>query len=397
MIIKCPECQLQVSDKALACPHCGYPLTPTSEPRKQRKSNKRRRLPNGFGQISEIKGRFLRKPFRALVTIGKNEEGKLIIKPLKPESYFATYNDAYEALAEYNRHPYDLSQGIKVKDLYEKWLKEYSNGISEKTIKNIKSVWPRCSAISEMPIQEVRTRQCKSCVETSDSYHVQKQTKRLLKRLFDYAMQYELTDRNYAQAVLINGEVIQETKEKAQDHIAFTDEELNILWNNLEYPYVKAVLIQCYMGWRPLELCILRLNDVDIENWIIIGGMKTEAGKGRRVPVNEKIRGLVKEAFEIAKAEGSETLFICKDSKSKSIKMTYDKYRDRFDKIIEDLKLNSEHRPHDPRKTFVTLCKKAGVDEYAIKYLAGHYIKDLTERVYTDREIEWLRAEISKI
>ena len=25
-LIKCPECDLQVSDKAISCPHCGYPL-----------------------------------------------------------------------------------------------------------------------------------------------------------------------------------------------------------------------------------------------------------------------------------------------------------------------------------------------------------------------------------
>ena len=25
-LIQCPECELQVSDKALSCPHCGYPL-----------------------------------------------------------------------------------------------------------------------------------------------------------------------------------------------------------------------------------------------------------------------------------------------------------------------------------------------------------------------------------
>ena len=25
-LIKCPECDLQVSDHAIACPHCGYPI-----------------------------------------------------------------------------------------------------------------------------------------------------------------------------------------------------------------------------------------------------------------------------------------------------------------------------------------------------------------------------------
>ena len=72
MLTQCPECELPVSDKANACPHCGYPLKPSEKIKRPRKSNKRRRLPNGFGQISEIKNRNLRNPFRAMVTVGKN-------------------------------------------------------------------------------------------------------------------------------------------------------------------------------------------------------------------------------------------------------------------------------------------------------------------------------------
>ena len=95
-----PECELQISDKAFSCPHCGYPLKPNASC----KSNKRKRLPNRFGQISEIKNRNLKNPFRAMVTIGKTEKGRPICKPLKPESYFQTYNDAYEALVKYNKN-----------------------------------------------------------------------------------------------------------------------------------------------------------------------------------------------------------------------------------------------------------------------------------------------------
>jgi len=29
-LIKCQECERDVSSKATACPHCGYPLTPTA-------------------------------------------------------------------------------------------------------------------------------------------------------------------------------------------------------------------------------------------------------------------------------------------------------------------------------------------------------------------------------
>ena len=48
-LIKCPECELQVSDKALSCPHCGYPMKKESEKKSREKSKtKRMRLPNGF-------------------------------------------------------------------------------------------------------------------------------------------------------------------------------------------------------------------------------------------------------------------------------------------------------------------------------------------------------------
>lgn len=46
---------------------------------------------------------------------------------------------------------------------------------------------------------------------------------------------------------------------------------------------------------------------------------------------------------------------------------------------------------------FVTMAKKYGVDEYAIKYMVGHKISDITEKVYTQREFEWLKDEIEKI
>lgn len=77
-------------------------------------SKKRMRLPNGFGQITEIKNAKLRKPFRAMVTVGKDENGKPICKLLKPESYFKTYNEAYSALLEYNKNPYDFDSLITV-------------------------------------------------------------------------------------------------------------------------------------------------------------------------------------------------------------------------------------------------------------------------------------------
>ena len=97
-------------------------------------------------------------------------------------------------------------------------------------------------------------------------------------------------------------------------------------------------------------------------------------------------------------ALGSHYLFNCTDGRSgKTTMMTYQRYQKGFGMVRDELKLNPEHRPHDGRKHFVTMAKKAGVDEYAIKYMVGHKISDITEKVYTQREFEWLKTEIEKI
>ena len=66
-------------------------------------------------------------------------------------------------------------------------------------------------------------------------------------------------------------------------------------------------------------------------------------------------------------------------------------------KVMNQLKLNPEHRPHDPRKTFITMAKKANMDEYALKEIVGHSVKDITESTYTVRDLEWLRDDLQKI
>ena len=409
MLTQCPECELPVSDKANACPHCGYPLKPSEKQKRPRKSNKRRRLPNGFGQISEIKNRNLRNPFRAMVTVGKTPEGKPICKPLKPESYFATYNDAYAALVEYNKNPYDLEPSITMQELYDKWLPEY-----EKTVKSTKSVtsaWAYCSGVYKMRVMDIRARHVKGCMEEGvavirgkaqhPSATMKNQIKSLFNMMLDYALEYELVDRNYSRTFNLTEETVKEIQSVKKEHIAFTDEEMDLLWANVSSKQgIDIMLIQCYSGWRPQELGLLELKDVDLENWTFRGGMKTDAGENRVVPIHSRIQDLVLRKYQEAEALGSPYLLNWTDPNNrnkKNLKLTYARYQKAFERIRDELKLNPNHRPHDGRTHFVTMAKRYGVDEYAIKYMVGHKISDITEKVYTRREFAWLREEIEKI
>lgn len=409
MLIKCPECELQVSDKAIHCPHCGNPMSSKKRGRKPQRGKRRKRLPNGFGQISEIKGRNLRKPFRAMISTGKMKTGKPICEPLKPTSYFETYNDAYAALVEYHRNPYDLDPNMTMQDLFDKWSSRHFERLkTEGSISSYENAWKYCSQIYPMRVSDVRSRHMKGCIENGfvevkgekriATSSIKSIMKTLFNLMFDFALEYDLVDRNRARNFSLDLSV--EEEETSIPHIPFTDEEMAVLWSHVnDTPYVDAILIQCYSGWRPQELCRLSLSDVDIENWKFGGGMKTPSGFNRVVPIHSKIRDLVAKRYNDEKLYGGKNLFSCDDGYD-SVNgriLTYSKYRTRFTKVMKQLGLNQEHRPHDPRVHFITQAKKHNVDEYVLKLLVGHKIKDVTEKYYTKRDLEWLRTEIEKI
>lgn len=390
MLLACPECNLQVSDKAVACPHCGYPMATEEKQKRRPRQTRRRRLPNGFGQISEIKGRNLRKPFRAMITVGKTDVGRPICKLLEPEAYFETYNEAYAALVEYNRSPYDISDSITMQELYERWSTEHFKTFeSRSSEKKIRAAWNKSESIYKLKVRDVRARHIRVCIEESTAtVNIKKTMKTLFNMMFDYAVEYEIAERNYAREFSLSKEITKEQEKNRKYHITFTEEEINMLWDGFRQgidPLVDMVLIQCYSGWRPKELCELLIENIDLKQRFMVGGSKTEAGKNRIVPIHSKILPLIEHRMT---ESNSRYLFGG---------LSYDKYSDHFAKIRDVLGLNPQHRPHDCRVYFVTTAKKCGVDEYALKLMVGHAITDITEKVYTKRDSEWLRTEIEKI
>jgi len=371
--------------------------------------NKRMRLPNGFGQISQIKNARLRKPFRAMVTVGKTENGKPICRLLKPVAYFSTYNEAYAALLEYNKKPYCLTGDMTGDELFEEWYRvKEKEGATDVNLRDTRRSWKYCSILYNMRVTDIRAQHIRDCIENSEAIIQgkpnrpkplqQRKIKTILNQIFDYALSYDLVEKNYARNYKIPKNLIKNIDEAETPHISFTDDEMNKLWSNTMSTDSQMILIQCYSGWRPQELIDMKISDVDIENWTFTGGMKTEAGKNRTVPIHSKIRTLVKNNYEKAIECGSEFLFNREDGRSgKIIPYTYDRWYENFKYIMKVRKLDPKHRPHDCRKQFVTLCNKYEVNEYAIKKFVGHKISDITERLYTDRDLDWYREQIEKI
>ena len=339
-----------------------------------------------------------------MISDGKDENGKPIGKLLKPNAYFATYNEAYAALIEYNKNPYEISKDITMNELYEKWFKYYSETVSKSYVRDIESAWKYCKDLYDLPLRSVRGRHLKETIDNAyrlgkdkeiipASPTIKLNIKKVFNQMYKYALEYDLVERNYAKEITISKTVVKELKENLKSHHTFSESEIDLLWKNIKDQAARMILIQCYTGLRPGELCEIRINTINLTDWFMIGGKKTEAGKNRMVPIHKKIRSLVQEEYSKAIASGAEYLF----TRKKLMPHSYDTYYKLFNEEISVLGLDEGHKPHDPRKHFITMAKKSGVDEYAIKLIVGHAITDITESVYTERNLEWLHKEVSKI
>ena len=141
-------------------------------------------------------------------------------------------------------------------------------------------------------------------------------------------------------------------------------------------------------------MSILKVENIDLEAETMKGGLKTDAGKNRIVPIHPLIKPLIENRLQEATGLHSEYLFNDPNGQQ-GTHMTYDKYRKRFEKVMKHLNMN--HRPHETRHTFITKAKACNMDEYILKLIVGHAIEDITEKVYTHRNVEQLKAEIRKI
>ena len=361
-----------------------------------RTKRKRMRLPNGFGRITELHGN-LRNPYRVMVTVGTDKQGRPIGKLLKPQAYFATYNEAYTALIKYHENPADMAVTMTMEELYERWSAVHYPEVTKNSRIAYISAWQYCEKIKGLVIREVRSRHVKYVCENGTNAkgkQIPASTRHLVKvmlsQMFKYAIENDWADKNYAKDVSL----FKAEPKRIVKHRAFTDDELNIMWDNMNVPNVDMLLIQCYMGWRPAELMGIEMSKIDLSNRVVTGGVKTAAGINRAVPIHSLIYPLIEARYNKAMERGSTFLF---SSTKTGQQMSYSKYLSIFKEVLSSCGLNESHRPHDPRKTFVTIAKKYNVDEYALKLIVGHYIADITERVYCERDITWLRTEIEKI
>jgi integrase len=340
------------------------------------------KLPNSHGTVYKEKGR-RRKPWAARITVGWSDEGKQIRQLI---GHFATKQEGLDALAMHRISPVSPKSNITLSELYEDWSASKYRNISKATQDNYRAAWKYIKRYEKAKFKDLRTNHWQDvidkCAEEKLSKSTLEKIRTLAVMLNNFAMQNDIINKNYAKFVAL-------PKSERTKKAHFTDLEVKKISDAAKtVPWADTILIMIKTGLRISEMLGLTRFNVDLNNWVITGGIKTDAGKDRIIPVHEDIKEYIRKWF----ATGGETL-ICDD---KGKKLTAKRYRDKMYYPALDAVGTRKLTPHACRHTFCTRLSDAGVKTVDIQKLAGHADHGFTANTYTHPEIEVLRTAVNK-
>ncbi len=330
---------------------------------------------NGMGGIVNL-GKHRRNPYAVRITEGWID-GKQLYRYI---GYYPTRKEAQQALAAYTVDPHLVVKSkLTFADIWADWSENGLRDLSRQTNASYKAAFLNLAPLHEKQFSEIRTAEIQAVIDgCGKGYSSRTNMKVVCSYLYKYAIQNDIVQRDYSQYVKVGKN---ETKEKT----IFTDIEIQRLFENDNLPYADAVLILLYTGFRVQEYLNIRKTDVDFTHGVITGGLKTDAGRGRAVPIHPKIMKYVKAKYDA-----------CSDPFGKLTPITQSCFRTHFEQLMKQLHIEGK-TPHCTRHTFATLMGREGVDALAITQIMGHADYGFTVKHYTHTDVGYLAEQIKKV
>jgi integrase len=396
MLINCPECGHQVSDKALLCPQCGFPFsdTPQEKPAvsvKAPKKNRRMKLPNGFGSIKKFSGS-RRRPYVAFPPTKKDEFSIDGIPPTKKSlGSFATYQEAYDCLLEFNKLPYNEKYArATFAEIYDKYTDTPAyNNLRNSTRESRKAAFKYCADLHDVPVRKISKAMCEDVLAKVDhGTATRKNVLTCMHTVAITALDMNLIPKDFTSNITIV------PSDPTYERIPFSKGEINRLWKMSGRWDVQIFLILLYSGMRVNEFLKNDLKNVNLdERWIYV---PKELAKNktsvRYVPIHDRIVPLVQHFVDNANRFGKDKIAI-NDS---GALVAYNNFATR-NVVRINKELGTTHRLHDTRHTFATQGTLDGIDEVYMQKILGHAPQSMLYSTYTHIGHKELLEKINRL
>src|SRR5690625_1652821 len=244
--------------------------------------------PNGYGSVYKLSGN-RRRPWIARVTTGWSDEGK---QQYYTVGYFRTRREGMEALAKYHKNPIAERGDITLKELYKEWSKGRYPKLAPKTVESYEVAWNHLSTLKDEKLKDIKTSHIQKIINDMNKKGLSRSSchkvKVLAGLIYKHALADDIVDRNYA-------EMVELPPKQSRKKEIFTDLEIKAIEELAKIdPWANTILILIYTGMRVGELLSLTKYNISIDDMVIVGGIKTDAGKDRIIPIHSKIQEHIK-------------------------------------------------------------------------------------------------------
>lgn len=362
-MIDCPRCGRPHPDDALFCMYDGKPLAP--QPKKVRRGN-------GTGSV-------VKRPdgrWQTTVTVGYYmEDGKRRRKTASKT--FVKRADALAACFTLKgTRPASDETLDQLHDLYLAG-KDYA-ALSASQRDKLSYAWRRWEPLRFRSIASITVDELQRTVDSAaETYYPARDMKVMISHLYSIALKQEIVTRNKADDIDLP------PSPHAKREV-WTAEDIAVFWKDYEDGnlFTGYILIMCYCGLRYGELATIRLENIHTEDRYMIGGIKTEAGIDRTIPIAARILPVIERFYNHRREL---LLEICEDS-----------FRAYYWQTIDRLGLR-RLPPQTGRHYYFTALTAAGVQPGIITETGGHASYLTTMKNYVNIPLSDKLAAVDQI
>ena len=343
---------------------------------------------NGTGSVVKLSGN-RRRPYVVRVSV-RDQYGRVVQKAL---SYHERAAEAQQALETYlqaraaGKAPAVDQLDVTVGEVFEGWKAREYRRLKPASITSHNAAWnKRISRYAGRKMRSMSLDEWQTILDEDEDAGLSQSSINndaiLIKALYSYSMERDIVGKDYSQYLDIPSVAAKRPRS------ALTDLQVAQLARLAAegVPWVDTALILCYTGFRVSEfLSLTRFSYHPEDGGYLQGGLKTEAGKNRIVPVHPKIKPYLSAWLE----KGGDTI-IC-DEQGRPISGT--RYREIFQELMRQIGA-PEATPHWCRHTFATRLHNASADPLTVKWLLGHSTKSDITAHYTHATIDTLQSAI---